>query len=218
MSKLFKKSKATVDNSAIVQQQNLENAKINARSRLNQIFGTGTDETATKRRGMYREHANAARDLNMKYLTEDRDDAAQQLRIAMARQGLGGGSTDIEQTAKLNRAFNEGVLDIGNQTDNMVNALEAADEQARLDLLDKINAGMDAESAASAANAALQQSANNAVANTRGRFIGNQFAQLFGTLGTGLYGQGANDVRGTIPLPAGSAPPATRRPRTFTWR
>lgn len=204
--------------SAIYQQQQAENQKSLARERVNRTFGYGDQPTMQARRKMYTDASGAARDLNLKYLGEDRKDATDSLTLQMARQGLSGGSTDIEGNAKIGRAYNQGVVDIGNQTDQMVRALEGQDEEARLQLLDSISQGMDAETAVNLAGTRLKTGLDNSIAQSRGRLIGNVFQNLTPVGANMAYSSGSNSAAGSVPMPSGySGPMARPRNRTVSW-
>lgn len=226
MSGLFKRKKKQVDpgpdtSSAIYQEQQLQNQKAAARQQLNKVFGYGDPAAMANRDRLYGTYTGAARDLNKKYLDEERKDAAEALSIQLARQGLGGSSTDIEQNSKINRAYNEGLVDIGNRTDEMARALKGQDEQTRLQLLSAIDQGMDSGTSLNIAHSKLNEGVNNAIAQSRGRFVGNQFANLFGGAGQMAFTAGADSARGTMPMPmqgpSGYMPIAGRRPRTISW-
>lgn len=226
MSGLFKRKQKQVDpgpdtSSQIYQQQQLENQKTAARTQLNKVFGYGDPTAMASRDRLYGTYTGAARDLNKKYLDEERKDAAEALSIQLARQGLGGSSTDIEQNSKINRAYNEGLVDIGNRTDEMQRSLKAQDEAARLQLLASIDQGMDSGTSLNLAHGKLNEGINSAISQSRGRFVGNQFANLFGGAGQMAFTAGADSARGTMPMPMQSTPSylpiAARKAKTITW-
>jgi hypothetical protein len=222
MGSLFKRKQAAPaapdTSSAIYQQQQVETNKNAARDRVNRIFGIGDAPTMDARMSMYRGAAGAARDLNMKYLNEDKALADSDLHARLAAQGLGGGSVDVEKNADMNREYNNQVVDIGNKTDDMVRQLTAADEQKRLDLLDMISSGMDENSAVNNAYTQINNSMSNAVNNSRGRFVGNTLSNIAQMFGGAAYGAGANSARGSVPMPAGGyAPTAMPRNRSVRW-
>jgi hypothetical protein len=221
ITKIFRKKQAPAPEAAdtsspIYQQQVAENNKTVARRQIEGLFGDPLAYQA--RQKMYKDASGAARDLNMKYLTEDRNAAADALKLQLARQGLGGGAVDIEQNAQIGRKFNEGVTDIGAQTDAMTRALAAQDEQTKLEMLNMIDAGMDGTTAVNNATSRLNTAANNAIAQSRGRMIGNLFTNLTPVGADMAYGAGQQSTMGSVPMPGGMAAGALRpRNRTFRW-
>jgi len=206
ITKIFKKKAPAAPvgpdpNDPIVQQRQAEASKAGARDEVNKLFGYRNPIAYQTRQKMFGDVTGAARDLNMKYLTEDRDKAAEQVKIAMWRQGLAGGSTDVDKNAEVNRAFQEGVVDIGNRTDEMNRSLMGADEQARLQLLEQISNGMDQGTAVEQGRARLNAGLDNAIAQSRGRFIGDLFSNISGGLGNIAYQQGQGQVPGGYQTP-----------------
>lgn len=199
----FKKKSPGPDTSAITQQQQLEAQKHAARERLNKVFGIGDDAAMAARRKIYDDTAGAARELNTRYLTEDRDRAQAAMKANLYRSGLFGSSVDLEGHSELGRRYNQGLIDVGNNADALRRSLEADDEGARLDLLDKINGGMDESSVLSAGTTRLANAANTGMAQARGRFIGNLFNDMASTYDAYQFGQGRQSMAGQTPMPAG---------------
>ena len=118
---------------------------------INDLFGGR--ET---RRPAYEQHAQNVRAFHNQALEEDYTTANRELRDALARQGLTGGSADIDQSALIARKKGEGAIEAGRRADVAAADLEAADESVKQGLVNQINAGLDASSAGNALYAGMQ--------------------------------------------------------------
>jgi len=212
-------SGGSVNTGAVGQQQALENQKIVARERVKRLFGEGDPDAYVARRKLYTDTGQAARELNKTYLDEDAQRTRGTLLTNLLRSGLYGGSADINANADVNRRYNEGITQIGDQSDALERALEAEDEQTKFDLLDKIGGGMDAATAVSMGSSRMANAAQNAAQQARGRLIGDLFGNVADTYGAYQYGQGRTEGTGQIPLPPsyGRRSTTSARPRTILW-
>lgn len=136
------------------------------------------DANAAARAKLYGDTRSASYDFNKNKLDTDRDTSERQLRFALARSGLFGGSTDVDQHALQQRAYDQGILDIGNQADAGVADLRSADENSRLGLISQVNAGVDAGSALSSGREQLSVNADRANAAARSAAINNLFQNI----------------------------------------
>lgn len=168
---------------------------------------SGTEAAANKaaREKLYGDTRAASFDLNKTKLDQDREASSRELKFALARSGLFGGSTDVDQHALEQRAYDRGILDTGTMADTGVADLRSQDEQSRLGLLSQVNAGVDAGSALSSARDQLSINAARADAAARG----NTIANLFNNIGL-LYdrqnqGAGVLDARRLYPGGTGGA-------------
>lgn len=159
----------------------------------------------TARDKLYADTRAAGFDLNKTKLDQDRESSARQLKFALARSGLFGGSADVDQQALEQRAYDRGVLDIGTQADTGVSDLRSQDEQSRLGLISQINAGVDAGSALSSARDQLSINAQRADAAARGQTIGNLFNNIGLLYDRQNQGAGVLDARRLYPYGGGGA-------------
>lgn len=117
-------------------------------------------------------------------LDENFQDATRKNKFELFARGLAGGSEDIDQNARLKRTYNTGLMDLGAKADAAKAGFRNADEEARLQLLQSIDNGMDAGSALSSATSRMAVAADQAAADAQGTSVGN----LFDTAGL-LYTQ-----------------------------
>ncbi len=135
----------------------------------------GTNQTA--RQGQYDDLLRDTVAFYTNDLNRQAEDAARQQKFSAARRGVTAGSSDTDQKANLLEEFNRGTLDVANRGQSAVTDLRSADEQARLDLISRVNAGMDANSALSAATEAIRnalaQASNDATYQGLGQVFTN---------------------------------------------
>jgi hypothetical protein len=137
--------------------QNAENPNRAARDRLYDTVRTSAFDSGKRR------------------LDEGMEDAARQNKFELFARGLSGGSEDIDQNAKLNRTYTQGVMDLGAKADAARAQFRGDDENTRLQLLQSIDAGMDEGSALSSAAQRMQVAADRASADAQGTALGNVF-------------------------------------------
>lgn len=180
-------------------QAQIEAQKAQARSAVNRLFGVGdAPDAATNlagREAAYDRVRDSVYDVNKQRIDDDAETAGRKLKFALLRSGNAGGGLDIDQNAMLRRTYDKGVLDAGNLGDAASNQARSADEASRLDLLSRIDAGMDQTSAMQGAAAQLRASGDAAIANARGQSLGNIFNDAGLLYQANEIGQGRQDAR-----------------------
>lgn len=156
----------------------------------NETTDTAATDAANARQAGYDRLKTSVYDLNKKKLDTDRTDAARALKFALLRSGNSGGGLDIDQNNLLQRKTDQGIIDATNAADAAALSAKTGDEKSRLDLLSRIDAGMDQGSAVQGAANQLQSSTDAALANAKGNLIGNVFdnAGLLYQVGSGNTG------------------------------
>lgn len=129
-------------------------------------------------------------DAGRRRIDEQKTAAGRNLKFELFAKGLNAGSVDVDQNALLGRTYTQGLTDLGAKADNTSNQLKAADQAARLQLLQSIDSGMDQGSAVSSALGQMQTNASKAAADATGANIGNLFADV------GLLYQQSNAAKG----------------------
>lgn len=201
-----------------IEAQHIENRKINARERVRRIFGEGDEMAMGARNQLYDTTRQASVDLNRRYLDDDAGNTRAQLRARMFGQGLQGGSVDVEQNALVDRNYREGLLGIESEADALRRNLQSSDEAAKFDLLDKIDAGTHGDVAAAEASARLSSSANDALARSRGRTIGNVFQGMANMYPAVDYNRGRAEAAGQFGTPGSTySRPRSSLGRIFNW-
>lgn len=188
------------------QEAKQEAKKAAAREALNLQFGvaptststTASDstaaDTAAKNKAaldaLYSTVRDDAYNAGKTSLDDYKTKAARDNKFALFAQGLNGGSEDIDQNAQLSRTYSQGLIDLGGAADLAKANLKAADESARLGLLQSIDNGMDQGSALSSAIQQMQNNSDQAKANAVGTDLGDLFASA------GLLYTKSNAARG----------------------
>ena len=149
------------------------------------------------REALYQSHRDAVYDLNTQEVERQAEQMERANRFALARNGLLGGSVDVDSATELNRRTNEGLAKAGGIADAAMSDLMAADENTRSNLVSMATAGTDATTAAQLASSGLKQNMESAAADKAVASVGD----LFGTLANaylfqnlGKYAQGLNTI------------------------
>lgn len=184
----------------------------------------GVAKTKADREALYTKVGQDIFNQKAQQLDEQQKIASREVGFQLARQGTYGGSSQVDQEAQIQRDRDLALTQIGGQAEGGSAALRSSDEQARLNLLSRVDAGLDQSSAVTSAinqitNAkdAILSSAqaqnlgdvfnNIALLNTagqtgaaQGRGLGraNQYNQLFGAPTPGTGGYGGSNVSGRV--------------------
>jgi hypothetical protein len=124
-------------------------------------------------------------------LSRQRDEAGRNVRFNVARSGLTGGSVDVDEHQSLADRYSQGVIQANAGADGIVNNVRGKDESTRADLISRINAGMDANSASQAALAQIQNNQNIAKVEGQSNLLSNFFNGIASGIGGYQYGYGA---------------------------
>jgi len=147
--------------------------------------------------------ADTTFDLNQDRLQDNRQDSARELKFALARSGLTGGSVDVDKGQDLDDRFQSGLLEARNFADTEAARLRAQEQQARNNLLGLAASGSVtgadvrglAQSQVQATNQALQ---SPPVAPG----LGDTFAGLANNIGQALLLSGFRGAGDGVPIGA----------------
>lgn len=131
------------------------------------------------RKELYQNQRDAVYNLNTQEVNRQHQEAERANRFAMARNGLLGGSVDIDSNAELDRRTNEGLAKAGGIADAAMADLQNADENTRSNLVSMATAGTDSTTAAQLAASGLKQNADAAKSDAAAASVG----QLFNDIG-----------------------------------
>ena len=187
---------------AEIERQRQERAQ-QAIDAINSVFDNAN------RDALYQSHRQAVYDLNTKEVERQAEQAERANRFALARNGLLGGSVDIDSSAELNRRTNEGLSQAGGIADAAMGDLMASDETTRNNLVSMATAGTDATTAAQLASSGLKQNMESATADKAVASVGS----LFNDIANAYLYQNLNKYANAI---AGSYAPYAQRDATQT--
>lgn len=139
---------------------------------INRIFDNAD------RNKLYQEQRDAVYQMNADEVNRQAADAERYNRFALARNGLIGGSAQIDSEAELNRRTNEGLSKAGGIADEAAASLQAADENTRNNLISMATGGTDATEAAKLAANGLSQNLSNSYVDRSVATVGNLFNDL----------------------------------------
>ena len=153
--------------------------KINKAIANGELFtGVETVQPENKREKLYDEQRQAVYDINSRDVNRQYGDAEKANRFGLARNGLMGGSADVDSNARLQEMTNEGLVKAGGIADNAAANLRASDESARQSLISMAQSGIDTGTAQQMAQQQLESSSQKAQGERSGASIGNLFGGL----------------------------------------
>ena len=166
--------------------------KINNAIQSGSLYGSKT-VTPDSREKLYDEQEQAVYDLNAKDVNDQYADAERANRFALARNGLLGGSSDVESNANLQEKTNEGLVQAKALGQQAASDLRTADEQSKQSLIAMAQSGIDTGTAQQMAQAQLNANAQSALGQRGGATIGNLFDNLSQAYLTRQIMQAANN-------------------------
>lgn len=152
--------------------------KINNALNSGSLYGSLTTVTPETREKLYNEQEQAVYDLNAKEVNDQYADAERANRFALARNGLLGGSSDVESNANLQEMTNEGLIQARALGQQAASDLRTADEQSKQSLIAMAQSGIDTGTAQQMAQAQLSANAQSALGQRGGATIGSLFDNL----------------------------------------
>lgn len=124
------------------------------------------------------DYVNATRDFYTNELNRQKADTDRELRFALARGGLTGGSTQIDQSKRFADAYSRGVLDVERRAQGAGSSIEAADQDARARLISLATSGLDMTTGAQQAAAALRTNLEAGKADQTAGAFGDAFSNF----------------------------------------
>lgn len=136
---------------------------------------TRAEENKTTREATYSKLRDDTFSYYMNDLMKQRGDAERGAKFSLSRRGLRGGSVQNDTYADIGERADRATLDIGNRADAAATKLRASDEQARLDLISRIQAGMSGDAAIQSATQQMQNAAKDIGFNAQSNALGQVF-------------------------------------------
>lgn len=121
---------------------------------------------------------NATRQFNTQDLTRQKGDADRQLKFALARSGVTGGSTQVDQQKTLGEDYQRGVLEVDRRARATGAELQAADQDARARLIQLATSGGDATTASRHAAEVMRTNLEAGRASATANGLGDLFVGL----------------------------------------
>lgn len=127
------------------------------------------------RESQYSDYINAVRERLNSDASRQKAMADRRLRFSMARQGLTGGSAQVDANRTLGEDFSQGLLEAERRAQGAGSDLRAQDEQTRMNLIQLAQSGLDSTTAAQRAGAAMRASADTARSGAFAEGLGDIF-------------------------------------------
>ena len=144
-------------------------------------------DPANSREQMYTNQQQAVYDLNTRDVNRQAADAERLNRFALARNGLLGGSADVDSGFEINRMTNEGLMKAGGIADQAAADLRMSDERTRGNLISMAQSGIDTGTAQQMALSGLAANAEAAKSSAAAATVGDLFSGLSGAYMGNMY-------------------------------
>lgn len=130
---------------------------------INSVFGiNSSDPSYQSRETMYSAIRDDARNKALVDLNKDRGITERENNFTLARQGLSGGSRDVDTNREILDRYQQGVLSAANMGDSVANNARMNDDRTRVNLINNIRSGLDQGSATQMAYEGMRNNVNNA--------------------------------------------------------
>lgn len=157
---------------ANAQEQARQAAIRRTQGRINQVFDN------PQRAADIADFVGATRSYYTQDLNRQKADADRGLKFALAKSGLVGGSTQVDQQRVLGDDYSRGLLQAEQKGQGAGASVEAADQDARARLIGLATSGLDATTAASQSAAAMRSSLQAGQSEARLGALGDSFGQV----------------------------------------
>lgn len=124
---------------------------------------------------LYNDQKSVIYDLNSREVERQYENAERTNRFGLARNGLLGGSVDIDSNAELQRKNNEGLMQATGLADTAATNLKLQDEKSRQSLISMAQSDIGSGTAQNLAQQSLANAADNAYAERATAGIGSLF-------------------------------------------
>lgn len=183
--------KPKVDNSAQIYYQQQAAKERERQANIEQSIGTiNSIFNEGGREPIYGQVYDAAYGNYMEGIQDQYEDAVGNLRIQLARSGLGGSSTDAYKNADLQELYDKAVLDAERRADNIRRNFMAQDQQTRASLISQAYGGLPATAAADIGRSALSANESNFLRNARAESLGDLFSGVTSSVAGGIRNAG----------------------------
>lgn len=143
----------------------------NTQAQVNAVFND------PKREGDIQDYMGGLREFYGQDLSRQKADTDRQLKFAMARGGLVGGSTQVDQQKRFGEDYNKALLGVEQKVQGAGAQLRSSDQDARARLISLATSGLDATTGAQQAAASMR----NNLAADRSTNMAQGIGDMFGS-------------------------------------
>lgn len=184
-----------------------ERRRQDAVASINRLYGVGANaaEQLAARNAGYDQVRQNNLGLMLEDIARNRADAQRDVRFGLQRSGLTGGSVDVDTQRRITDANQRSVIQANQMADSQVAKMRSDDESTRADLISRINAGLDADSAATTAMQRMAINRDAALSEPSSYALNNLFAGIGNMWNSYQYAAAAANPYGTSAKPVGSS-------------
>lgn len=179
-----------------IRRQQEELRRQQAVNHINRLYGIGDANNMQAREDAYNQVRQNNLGLMMADIARNREDAQRDVRFGVQRQGLTGGSVDVSANRDITDANQRSVLQANQLADAQVLKMRSDDESTRADLISRINAGLDADSATATATQRMAINRQEALSEPTSSALNNLFAGIGNAWSGYQYANGAANPYG----------------------
>ena len=167
--------------------------------RINEVFGTSSDtpealSAAQQREKLYSTISEDAKKKALIDLEKERAITERELNFSLARNGLSGGSRDVDANKDVLDTTQQGILKASEMGLSTANDARSNDEKTRVNLINSIQSGLDSGSAVQSAYTGLANNANIARDNANAISLTGFFDTLRANQQAAQYNQSYQDA------------------------
>ena len=176
----------------------LEKDKYLKDNALKQVGNAEVSTNEAQRNAGYDKVRQSNLGLMMEDISRNRADTTRKVGFGLQRNGLFGGSVDVDTHRDITDANQRSVIQANQLADSQVASMRSNDESTRADLISRINAGLDADSAAATASQRMAINRQQALSEPSSGALNNLFASIGGALNSYQYANGAANPYGNM--------------------
>ena len=178
--------------------RDLEKDKYLTDNALKQVGNAEVSTNEAQRNAGYDKVRQSNLGLMMNDIARNRADTTRNVGFGLQRNGLFGGSVDVDTHRDITDANQRSVIQANQLADSQVASMRSNDESTRADLISRINAGLDADSAAATASQRMAINRQQALSEPSSGALNNLFASIGGALNSYQYANGAANPYGNM--------------------
>ena len=165
---------------------------------LKQVGNAEVSANEAQRNAGYDKVRQSNLGLMMNDIARNMADTTRNVGFGLQRNGLFGGSVDVDTHRDITDANQRSVIQANQLADSQVASMRSNDESTRADLISRINAGLDADSAAATASQRMAINRQQALSEPSSGALNNLFASIGGALNSYQYANGAANPYGNM--------------------
>ena len=165
---------------------------------LKQVSDAEVSTNEAQRNAGYDKVRQSNLGLMMDDIARNQADTTRNVGFGLQRNGLFGGSVDVDTHKSITDANQRSIIQANQYADNQVAQMRSNDENTRADLISRINAGLDADSAATTATQRMLNNRQEALTTNPSGALNNLFAGIGSAWNGYQFANGAANPYGNM--------------------